>query len=567
MEDNMLLHQSGYTSDAWNLIQALLKVLKAPTDKEAKRYTVPLFNELNKSFAYNQETPACIVQIQKECYARSTESLADALNIIRMNHYYTPWKDEWRKEQSFKELCILPILLPPLSLYPLSGYYLLSLIHGKQINLFDFDELYQSSLTNDDRNNNKSHRFGTFKKNLAKKLGDDILPYMTQNNEYAKQLAPAYEYCKELYEEFTPAATQSSPLNLLDTDGILIKNNFLNFDLSQKIFLFFNTFIYTMLSPEIQAFMLLSTIKIEGLLENVGIKTLVPFFDDYFSSSMKKLKRLIKFYTKQENNPCIYIYCSLLYKQLAYEYEKYKHYIQMLQSSVTPELCSLYLAATVNYPPIGWRKNFGSFRLHELTPEEAQNCNKCTWTQFYESSKELIDSLFPDFSAKDGKRLWNIARKAFIYFYPVRFDFDIHEKIPKTPKETWYEAHHINSRMRLDELIPLMHLINTLKDENAKAFWVPSYPHRHSTDTFGTMVTNIGKHPYPPFIKTLIFLCNLTQNIFSKGPVYQLAATLAFCNKYKIKYTKNTVMNIINDKSSSKITTDGFAKKQSCLEK
>lgn len=136
----------------------------------------------------------------------------------------------------------------------------------------------------------------------------------------------------------------------------------------------------------------------------------------------------------------------------------------------------------------------------------------CTWLQFYESNGELIDAFFPELSPKDKKRLWNIARKAFAYVYPGRFNFNIKEKVPKTPKEDWYKAHNINAEMTIAELIPMMHLIEKLKDIDAKDFWFTSYTNRHTTDTFRTMVINIGTHPYQHFITTLHYFWLLTKN-------------------------------------------------------
>ena len=130
----------------------------------------------------------------------------------------------------------------------------------------------------------------------------------------------------------------------------------------------------------------------------------------------------------------------------------------------------------------------------------------------YESNGELIDAFFPELSPKDKKRLWNIARKAFAYVYPGRFNFNIKEKVPKTPKEDWYKAHNINAEMTIAELIPMMHLIEKLKDIDAKDFWFTSYTNRHTTDTFGTMVINIGTHPYQHFITTLHYFWLLTKN-------------------------------------------------------
>lgn len=497
-----------------NLKEILLKVLKAPTDKKAEEYMELLFDELYKGFLFDPERPTPFDQIKKDYWEKSVDHLDTALKIIRDYRYYTSWKAEWRKERPFKELCLQPIFLPPISLYLLSGYYLLYLIHGNQICLFDLDKLYLESLTDDDKTNNISHRFRTFKNRLEKELGDKI-PCMTMNNEYAKQLICAYEYCKEINETLERPSknskTRRSPFIILNTDGAFEKNGFPDLDFSQKILLFFKTVAYTLLPSEMQKQAQQYSQVMDALMAETERSTLFNMIDNKISDVTQKAK----IYATNMENPCLYIYCLLDYKQKAYEYIRWRKYLPRLQD-IPPEGRQIYLNYISQFyvTPIGWQKSFGQFVAHQLTTEEFQKCNNSTWSEFYESNGELIDAFFPELSAQYKERLWNIARKAFVYVFPDRFNFNIKEKVQKTPEETWYRLHNINAEMTITELISMMHLIEKLKDVNAKDFWVPSYAHRHKTDTFGTMVTNIGTHPYQHFITTLHYLWFITRNIF-----------------------------------------------------
>ena len=495
--------------------------IKASTEEEVEKHMQPWIDEMRKSLAFDPAFSPLINEYRKNFLEKSYKSFRDAIKIIRNHRYYTSWNAEWPQERAFKELCLLQLQLPykaTFSADPLSGYYLLYLIHGNQMDLFDFNTLYQSSPTNDDKNNNRSHRFRTFKKALARDLGDDDFLHMTQENKYAKYLAHAYEYCKEIFGEFSPTSTQSSPFILLktDTDGVFETGGLPELNLHQKILLFFQTVAYAILPPEHKLQAVSFTTKLDVLLKNVTENFPLQSLNGIFF----KLIQNEKTFSTCTKNPSYYIYCLIAYQQKTHEYIKFRKYLQELQQNITPKGCQLYFK--YKSAPIGWQKSFGLFSPHQLTPEEIEKCNNCTWAQFYKSNIELIDAFFPTLSSKDKEHLWNVARKAFIYLDYSRFDFDIQkDHVPKAPEKSWYKAHNINAKMTIDDLIPMMYLINTLKDKKAKDFWDPSYKKRHGTDSFGSMVRNIESHNYLPFRLMLSSLWQSTKSIFIKDFIYE----------------------------------------------
>lgn len=500
------------------LRQNLLKVLKDSTDGAIEMYLASWLTEFDKTFKPTPNSPAYLNEYRKNHRERELANISTAIKIIRNCKYYTSWCPEWLQEDSFKDLCLLSILLPSISPDHISGYYLIALIHGDQINLFDFDKLYQADLPDNEKINNKSKRFKRFKNRVAKELGVEI-PCMTQYNEYAKQLAQAYEYCKEIHEERSSTSTQSSPLKILNTDLTFEESGFLELDLSRKISLFFKTVAYTMLPLKMQALATGFTLELDKSLKSAEILLTIPLVDKLCSIKRQEAVQTAKEIAERTENPCFYIYCLLSRNYKERKYARCKKYLQLLQNGISSELTHFYSLSAQKYKftPIGWQKSFGPFIEHQLTPAEIKNCNKCTWSEFYKSNKDLIDSFFRVLLEKDRKNLWDTARKAIVYCNPPRFNFDmLKENVPKTPKETWYKEHNVNAKITINELISMMYLINTLKDIDAKDFWHTSYKNRHSSDTFGSMVRNIGSHNYPPFISDLYYLMNVVTCILIK---------------------------------------------------
>lgn len=472
----------------------------------------------NLEYIYMKEFPnkavPLIEQFQDIC-CMNNKNILEILNIMHDRGWFFKWDEDNIFDENFRKICTTPILLPFAS-YPISGEYLIYILHKDKIKFYYSDTSYSSQYMRF----YKSY-MGDFEKYLSLSLNNLFeakdREYVTQK--FLKKLEQGEKIPEESYGQYlqknrigTKAESFFEELDYVSyvisdgKEGKKKKYNFLSMfedSRTHELFPYVNPCVNAIfhgkfeVHPAHQARFVFKTL----LLQNIGSENRARIHNMVGRVNVAILAILMVLGTVQQYVACLITakrtaptreamekYAKLLSDYECYVKEKFyrwKKNVRELESKRTCQkvevdkdnlyetvLWKLYVqeftalitgieqACRISFQPHDKADAFFDY-LH-LAPDECIEVR--TWSAFKEKYGMYLMDFFPNLSEDDLEKLWYQTVTLMLCLFPSQYSIELEQKRlprPQNPvSEKWLKRNQINiENMRTREFFSFMHLI------------------------------------------------------------------------------------------------------------
>lgn len=521
----MLSDKEGYVDCIEDQSELLRKAMV--TNDEAQR------NQILESWSEYimkcvNESPDARIEFRRNpsFWSKNVENIKSIMRIIQQNGYHGSWDNNWFAQEKFKEMCCIPIYIPDVCPFIISGIYFIFLLHGKEISFasFLFSEDIRTEKSDDigerkykeskeKRRREKYERIARTDLKRLEKIFGIVVKKNTNNPHYDDiiELCGMYRYCVKESRAFKQARRNLQLTSYLFITGMPMTNSL---DEEQKRILLFKTLLWMRISDE--------------------NRSMYRAFCNYLND-WGKILQLIREYRIYKSEK-LYLDFNLKNSRICQDHVAYWRQISTREISKKGNTTLEYSSDTDNlFFVILWKMllmefywlKFDDAYWEILFVRNNDNASKggvpsiplftsdFTWCEFYEKYKSFLDIVFEGINSSLLKRAWHIAWKVLVHMEPGRFNFEVAEdpvtrmdSAAEMNSEWWYQIHKpssefyllddseiLSNSVKFEEIFSLMYMYIKLENFKVKTWWLPTNGKAKSKiPTIGFMLKNIAHY-------------------------------------------------------------------------